>query len=184
MRPRSLHVDRFARRSREAGRGLRHLGEAGFTLLELSVVVFIISLIVALAVPALKKIQTEARSTAVANDLRVFAGALQTYVHERGDWPPGNSEPGVLPAGMEGYLRETNWSRTTPIGGRYTWAPNTLQQGERYRAAIVLSSVADSAVTTDKNQLIDLDRKLDDGSLDTGNFRLGYRNFPVFVLEH
>lgn len=184
MRPRSLHVDRFARRARGTGRGARHLGAAGFTLLELSVVVFIISFIVALAVPALKKIQTEARSTAVANDLRVFAGVLQTYVHERGDWPPGNSEPGVFPAGMEGYLRETNWSRTTPIGGRYTWAPNTLQQGERYRAAIVLSSVADSVVTADKNQLIDLDRKLDDGSLDTGNFRLGYRNFPVFVLEH
>jgi len=183
MRPRPYHAVLSARRSRAAGRGPRDRGEAGFTLVEISVVVFIISLVAALAVPALKKVQIEARSAAVANDLRVFAGALQTYVHERGDWPPGNADPGVFPAGMEGYLRESNWTRPTPIGGLYTWAPNTLQQGERYRAAIVLSSAGTNAVTTDKNQLLDLDRKVDDGSLDTGNFRLGYRNYPVFVLE-
>jgi len=153
-------------------------------LLELAVVVFIISVIVALAVPGLKKLQLDARSTVVANDLRVFGTALQTYVHERGEWPAGNTEPGVVPTGMEGYLRETNWTRSTPIGGRYTWSPNSLQQGVRYRAVIVLSSVGTDTVTTDKNQLLDLDRKLDDGSLDSGNFLLGYRNYPVFVLEH
>ena len=33
-------------------------------------------------------------------------------------------------------------------------------------------------------QLTDIDTKLDDGNLSTGNFFLGYRNYPVFVLEH
>jgi hypothetical protein len=85
---------------------------------------------------------------------------------------------------MEGYLRATNWSRPTPIGGHYTWAPNSLHQGERYRAAIVISTVTGQPVTEDRHQLLDLDRKIDDGNLETGNLRLGFRNYPVFVLEH
>ena len=167
---------------RPPARRLRN--EAGFTLLELAVVVFIVSVLAALAVPAIKKANLEARSAAVVNDLRVFSGALQSYTQEHGDWPAGNSEPGVFPAGMEGYLRTTNWERPTPIGGLYTWSPNTVQQGERYRSAIVISSVAANRVSADRIQLTDLDRRIDDGSLDTGNLRLGFRNYPVYVLEH
>ena len=159
-------------------------GERGFTLVELAVVVFIISVLAAVAVPALKKANLEARSVAVANDLRVFAGAFQAFTHEHGDWPPGGGTPGAFPAGMEGYLGPTSWQRVTPIGGFYTWDPNSAQQGERYRAVIILASANGQAVTADKIQLVDLDRRIDDGDLDAGNFRLGFRNYPVFVLEH
>lgn len=197
MRPRSHPAAPPAVRSHEADRGLRcppsggqalvrlrRIGEAGFTLVELSVVVFIISVLAALAVPALKQVHLEARSVAVVNDLRVFAGALQTYAHERGDWPPGDGTPAAFPAGLEGYLRETSWARVTPIGGSYAWDPNSFQQGERYRAVIVIASVGENKVTADKQQLLDLDRRLDDGDLASGNFRLGYRNYPVYILEH
>lgn len=157
--------------------------ECGFTILELSVVVFIISVLAALAVPAIKKTVLEARSAAVVNDLRVFGGVLQSYAHERGDWPAGPAEPGAFPPGMEGYLRTTNWENPTPIGGLYTWSPHTIQQGERYRAAIVLSTLGENKVSADRLQLTDLDRRLDDGNLDTGKLRLGFRNHPVYVLE-
>lgn len=147
-------------------------------------VVLIIGVLAALAAPAIKKARLEARSAAVVNDLRGFSRALQTYTQKHGDWPAGNREPGVFPAGMEGELRTTNWGRPTPIGGLYTWSPNTVHRGERYRAAIVLSSVAANPVSADRIQLTDLDRRIDDGSLDTGNLRLGFRNYPVYVLEH
>jgi hypothetical protein len=137
-----------------------------------------------LGVPALKKVNLEARSVAVVNDLRVFSSAFQSYTHEHGDWPPGNGAPAAFPAGMEGYLGATSWQRPTPIGGLYTWDPNSTQQGERYRAVIVLSSSTGQPVTTDLAQLLDLDRRIDDGDLAAGNFRLGFRNYPIFVLEH
>ena len=147
-------------------------------------VVFIISVLAAVAVPAFKKITLESRSTAVVNDLRVFSSAFQSYTHDRGDWPAGNGTPGAFPAGMEGYLGPTGWQRVTPVGGFYAWDPNSTQQGERYRAVIVLASTPGHPVTADLAQLMALDRRVDDGDLAAGNFRLGFRNYPVFVLEH
>jgi hypothetical protein len=85
---------------------------------------------------------------------------------------------------MEGYLSQTNWSRISPIGGYYQFATQSPQAGSRYAAVITISSARANPVTSDFNQLSDIDRKLDDGNLSTGNFFLGYRNYPVFVLEH
>lgn len=146
--------------------------------------VLIIGLLAAAAVPALKKNAINARSSAVMNDLRVYSGAFQAYAQEHGDWPPGGGAPGVFPPGMEGYLNQTNWSRTTPIGGNYQFATQSPQAGGRYAAVIIISTVGSNAVSSDYNQLSDIDTKLDDGNLNTGNFFLGYRNYPVFVLEH
>jgi len=148
------------------------------------VVVLIIGILAALSVPALKKNAMNARSSAVMNDLRVYAGAYQAYAQEHGDWPPGGGAPGTFPAGMDGYLSSTNWSRKTPIGGNYQFATQSPQAGGRYAAVIIIASTTDNPVTSDANQLTDLDVKLDDGNLSSGNFFLGYRNYPVFVLEH
>ena len=162
---------------------LRRPRTAAFSLVELAVVVLIISLLAAIAVPAFKRVTIRARSAAVANDLRVFAAAFQVYVHEHGDWPPGDGTPGAFPAGLEGALGATAWARPTPIGGRYTWAPNSTQQGARCRAVIVLSTDGANAVSSDRFQLLDLDRQFDDRDLTTGSLRLGFRNYPVYVLE-
>jgi len=118
------------------------------------------------------------------NDLRVYAGAFQAYAQEHGDWPPGGMAPGVFPPGMEGYLSQTNWGRVTPIGGYYQFATGSPQLGGRYAAVIIIASVGANQVSSDFIQLSDIDRKLDDGNLGTGNFFLGFRNYPVFVLEH
>ncbi len=171
-------------RSHPSPRTRRLAGTAGFSLVEMSMVVLIISLLAAFAVPHWKKAQLSARAVAVANDLRVFAGAFQSYAQDRGDWPAATLAAAEIPAGMQGYLSPTSWQRTTPVGGQYAWARDTLQQGERYRAAVLVLSVGDNRVTSDRQLLLDLDHKLDDGNLDTGNFRLGFRNQPVFVIEH
>ena len=145
-------------------------------------VVAIISILAALAVPVARKVVARAKSDTVLNDLRVFAGAFQAYVHERGDWPAGSSA-GVIPAGMTGYLRQSNWTRVSPIGGNYYWNPNSVQNGTRYRALIIISSVSRNPVSSDRNLLTAIDRKIDDGNLATGNFQLGVRNYPIYILE-
>jgi prepilin-type N-terminal cleavage/methylation domain-containing protein len=155
----------------------------GFSLVELSVVVTIISIVTAFAVPTAKHLTFQARSSAVENDLRVFAAAFQTYANEHGDWPPGDGTPGKFPDGMAGYLGATGWTRTTPIGGNYAWDPNSTQLGTHYRAVIVIASTPGNPVTSDRVQLLQIDKKFDDGNLDEGNFFLGYGNYPVYVLE-
>lgn len=156
----------------------------GFSLVELAVAVAIVSILAAVAVPISTRLIFRARSTAVQNDLRVFAAAFQAYANEHGDWPAGDGTPAAFPPGMEGVLGQTGWQNRTPIGGRYAWDPGSTQQGGHYRAAIVIASVADDPVSDDIRQLEDLDRRMDDGDLDSGNLILGFQNQPVYVLEH
>jgi len=162
----------------------RRPSPAGFSLLGLSVALFLISVLAALAVPVFKRIQTHARSGAAIDHLRVFAGAFQKHASERGDWPAVSAAPGEIPPGMQPYLSATAWTQPSPIGGAYTWAANSLQLGERYRAILVISSQGANKVTTQRQQLVDIDRRIDDGDLATGKFRLGYRHQPFFVIEH
>lgn len=157
--------------------------ERGFTLVEIGIVVIIIGLVAAVAVPQLKKMVQAARSEAIINDLRVFTQAFEHYLQEKGDWPPEQASPGVYPAGMEGYLRQSNWEKQSPIGGFYNWERQIRHNGQRLQAAIAISSKNDILVTTDRMQLEDIDRRLDDGDLTTGKFRLGYRNEPVLIIE-
>ena len=153
-------------------------------VLSASLVVALMSLAAALAAPRIGTAVARSRARATADDLRAFAAAFQAYAREHGDWPEGDGTPGRLPAGVERYLHQGNWSRATPIGGHYTWDPDSLHRGSRYRAAIVITSTPDSAVTRDSRVLLELDRLLDDGALNTGQLVLGYRHYPVYLLEH
>ena len=155
----------------------------GFSLLGFSIALFVISLLAALVTPAVKRALRHARSAATVDDLRAFATAFQNYAHARGDWPASTGVPAEIPTGMQNYL-STAWERPTPIGGFYTWATYSLQKGDRYRAVLLLSPVGAHQVSADRQQLTDIDRQIDDGNLATGNFLLGYRNQPFFVIEH
>lgn len=162
----------------------RHASHRGFSLIKLSVVVAIVTAIVALAVPVARQSIFQARSDAVKNDLHAFAAAFRAYASEHGDWPPGDGRPGTFPEGMADHLAKTSWTRPSPIGGHYAWDPNSVQLGGRYRAVIAIVSTPGDSVTSDRVQLLQIDRTLDDGNLNEGVFLLGYRNFPIYVLEH
>ena len=62
--------------------------QPAFTLIELSVVIGIIAILVALFLPALSRAKTQARSTTCKNHLRQMTVALQMYVHDhQGKYP-------------------------------------------------------------------------------------------------
>ncbi|MEO0794109.1 MAG: type II secretion system protein [Verrucomicrobiota bacterium] len=137
----------------------------GFTLVEMMIVVVIIGLLAVIALPAFQNARTQSQNTRLANDLRQFRGAFETYNLENGDWPPDVNE-GVLPAGMNGYIVSDHFASRTVVGGNYDWegpgAFGSFSAGISIRNSIM-----------DDDQARKLDEKIDDGNLGSGIFRNG-----------
>ena len=96
---------------------------AGFTLVEIMIVVVIIGLLAAMALPAIARTRAASQSTRFMSDLRIFTQAFETYAAQNG-WPP-NAGSGVVPAGMAGEFRAADWTTTkNSIGGRWNWDRN------------------------------------------------------------
>jgi prepilin-type N-terminal cleavage/methylation domain-containing protein len=155
---------------------------AAFTLVEIMVTVTIISLLAAISVPAVQKVKRQAVATTVANDLRTFEGAFNTYAHETGGWP-AEVAVGVFPPEMANRINTVAWQRATPLGGQYNWDNNQIHNGKRITAAIAISSSSTSTVNLDAD-LLDAIDKLIDGTVDlsSGNFRIGADGEPVYII--
>jgi type II secretory pathway pseudopilin PulG len=148
---------------------------------EIMVVVTIISLLAALALPALAKVKQKSIATAVANDLRVFAAAFDAYATENGRWP-AETDAGVFPPEMASRIKEASWTTATRIGGNYNWDADQMHQGTRYKAAIAITGSSAAALIEDVDLWEAVDRAIDDGVLTTGSFRIGADNEPVFII--
>ena len=166
-------------------RARRFFSAAGFTLVEIGVVVTIIGLLAALSIPALKKARISARNARVMNDFRVFAGAFQQYAADNGgNWPADQATGAVMPAAMKNYLRTSNWVTPTPFGGYYNWDYNQTHNGRVVKAAIAIYGTAGSPVTITTAELLEFDKKYDDGNLTTGSIQQGYQNCPLYIIEN
>jgi len=67
----------------------RDQDSAGFTLIELLIVVAIIGIVAAIAIPALQFALNRSKQRATMNDLRMVGGALQQYYLDRSFYPNG-----------------------------------------------------------------------------------------------
>lgn len=89
----------------------RQLQERAFTLIELLIVVAIITILAAIAVPNFLEAMTRAKVSRVQSDLRTIATGLESYRTENNDYPPNDGIYNVLPRELStpiSYLTNTN----------------------------------------------------------------------------
>jgi prepilin-type N-terminal cleavage/methylation domain-containing protein len=142
----------------------RHVASSGFTLVEIMIVVVIIGLLAALAIPAFQRVQRASQNARVINDFRVFSQAFEIYNSTNGAWP-ANAGAGAIPSSpvpMAGDFKAASWQAVTVVGGRWNWDNNLSSGGD---AGICISNY-----TCTDAQLEEIDAKIDDGDLTTGNF--------------
>lgn len=144
----------------------------GFTLVEIMVVVVVIGLLAALALPAMSRVKRRAQNARFVSDLRTFAQGFETYALKNGRWP-ADGTPRVLPPGMSGEIKDTAWAADTAVGGQWDW--DYLQFG--FTAGI---SVYQPTATV--AQMLEIDQRIDDGNLSTGNFRARTSGY-IYILE-
>lgn len=147
--------------------------QRAFTLVEIAVVVVIIGLLMAIALPGYRKVTLKSKGTAVVNDIRVFAAAFSNSNLQNGGWPVGGTGPGVIPPEMSGAL-PIAFTKLSPIGGKYEWIANS-----DYSAAIGISL----AGASDLEQLEVIDQLLDDGKLNDGNVQIAGLTHLVYIIE-
>jgi prepilin-type N-terminal cleavage/methylation domain-containing protein len=82
---------------------------AGFTLVEIMIVVAIIALLAAIAVPGFLRARKRSQASKVLNDLRLISGAVDQYAIENGK---KSSEP-VPVAAWTNYLKKDTALYTT-----------------------------------------------------------------------
>lgn len=140
-------------------KNLNNKDRAGFTLMEIMIVVVIIGLLAAMMIPMFNKARVNSYNSRLLNDYRVFSAAFTFYELKNGVYPPA-SNAAEIPTGMADYLPNT-WL-DTPLNGAWEWDYN--ESGITAGVSLRNSNATDE-------QMIIIDSKLDDGVLSTGMFR-------------
>jgi prepilin-type N-terminal cleavage/methylation domain-containing protein len=145
-------------RKRRAFRSARQsrFEKTAFTLVEIMIVVVIIGLLAAIAIPAFQRSRERSQASRFTNDFHQYDAAFQRYAMEFGQVPATSAAAGVIPTGMAGYL-PASYTQASPMGGNYVWS------GPSGYVVLVNSSATDTVM-----QLVDA--ALDDGNLTTGSF--------------
>jgi prepilin-type N-terminal cleavage/methylation domain-containing protein len=149
---------------------LRRLG--AFTLVEIMVVVVLVGVLAALALPLHYRLSTRSQTARFQNDLRVASQAIEVYTVENGDWPPDGG--GGWPEAVMDYLpAPARWSLPTPVGGQWSWSRD---------AAGVAAALRVTGHKGGETLALELDRLIDDGNLTAGLFR-GTSDELLYILQ-
>ena len=138
-----------------------HNRRAGFTVVEIMLVVATIGLLAIMSMPAFLKSRRTVQNTRFIADLRVACDAFDQFAMVTGNYPPTAAD-GATPVGMEDYLRKMHWNESTTLGGQWDWDRGVVGTSEG------ISVIAPSA---DAERFAEMDRQIDDGDVVTGSFR-------------
>ena len=93
----------------------------GFTLVEIMIVVVIIGLLAAMAIPAFQKVRTESQKKAITNNIRQLTAAADQYFLEHGTTSVGTADL----IGPTTYIKELKFVASEAY-------PAVLTQGSTY----------------------------------------------------
>lgn len=154
--------------------------KAGFSLVEIAVVVAIIGILAALAIPAYQRSKDSSKIAALENDLRVFEQDFEKFELENKAFPPSQPVPGQFPIGLEDIIPEA-WILPSPVGGTYRWVYTTEEKPSERSAYIEIINTVENPVRLSADRLKEIDDDIDDGNISTGHLRLSGLNLRLYV---
>ena len=139
--------------------------KSGFSLVEIMVVVVLIGLLNAIAIPSFRRVQEETYANRLANDFRVIRDSLEFGLSELGEAPPDRS-PGRFPAELEPYLPQEAM-RLSITQARWDWE-NWIGKNRNFKVGMTLRmrrGLENDALMTRVDEIFD------NGDLNSGSFQ-------------
>lgn len=132
-----------------------HKNERGFTVIELVVVVGIIGILAAIAIPSYGRLQLKARRAEVTLNLKAIASAEVAYAHQYDEYVNCGLSPASTPgrsarafdAGAEGWS-ELGWIPDGMVRCSYSAVRESLSRGEWVRIEGACDLDADGQTAT------------------------------------
>lgn len=154
----------------------------GFTLVEILIVVTLIGLLAALALPAMERVRMTSRVAVMLNELRTIAQICEQYALENGDWPPdgiNRLHPILIEYG------KTDFGLHTSLGGQWDWDRGQGDPPVNAALGVYVGGAANGAQLRRMMRTVmqRVDQQLDDGDLETGFFRSRNAGY-MLILEH